>query len=122
MIGPTAPDREKTTAKLTGISRPTMAIPATASSPYCAIDRVTIARWDSGRNRCELSLLLGAKGRNVDTLSVHLHRVHALEVACGKEVEGGVVIAKKLLLFFYAAGLWGPDLVDADLIHLRPVS
>jgi hypothetical protein len=47
MIGPTAPDSAKITPKATGVSRATMAMPATAASPNSAMDRVTKA-WPTG--------------------------------------------------------------------------
>jgi len=43
MIGPIAPDNAKIIAKPIGVRRPTIAIPATASSPNDAIARVTNA-------------------------------------------------------------------------------
>ncbi len=43
MIGPTAPDSAKMMPNATGVSRPAIAIPATAASPYPATIRVTTA-------------------------------------------------------------------------------
>lgn len=43
MIGPMAPESASTTENTTGIMRLMIAMPATASVPYLAISRVTMA-------------------------------------------------------------------------------